>query len=447
MSGPPGQAKAVGRRFAATVSLASLAAAVLYVTLSALQRWQVLIASLLTLALIVVAAWYIVSRRGTIRVVAAIAALLAVSAFVLVAVRSESMRVLLLTLALAAVSAASAGYALRSGRAEKPAPSAPSARQPVLLMNPISGGGKVARFDLAARCRRLGVEPIVLGPTDDLLTLAEDAVARGADLLGMAGGDGSQALVASVASRAGIPFVVVPAGTRNHFALDLGIDRDDVPAALEAYRDGVDTVVDLGEVNGRTFVNNAAMGVYAKVIQSTDYRDAKLQTAAAILPRLLGPEASAPALLFTLPSGEESTAGQLLLISNNPYRLGRLRGGTTRERLDRGVLGAASLTVASPADLERLAALELGGQLSRYEGWREWTSSRMEVRSSDLIEVGVDGEALVLEPPLSFVSRPGALTVRLPRAAANARDAIRLTQRSTVAALWRTALGRRGGAE
>jgi len=104
----------------------------------------------------------------------------------------------------------------------------------------------------------------------------------------MAGGDGSQALVASVASQHRIPFVVVPAGTRNHFALDLGLDRADVQGALDAYEDGVDTVVDLAEINGRVFVNNASMGVYAKIVQSGDYRDAKVHTAAAMLPDLLG---------------------------------------------------------------------------------------------------------------------------------------------------------------
>ena len=92
----------------------------------------------------------------------------------------------------------------------------------------------------------------------------------------MAGGDGSQALVASVASRHGVPFVVVPAGTRNHFALDLGIDREDVVGALDAFDDGVERVIDLAEVNGRVFVNNASMGVYAKIVQSDDYRDAKM---------------------------------------------------------------------------------------------------------------------------------------------------------------------------
>src|SRR5205823_12917826 len=156
---------------------------------------------------------------------------------------------------------------------------APAARHPVLIVNLKSGGGKAERFHLEDECRVRGIEPIVLRPGDDLLQLAEDAIARGADVIGMAGGDGSQALVATVASKHGVPHVVVPAGTRNHFALDLGLDRDDVVGALDAYTDGVDHIIDLATVNGRVFVNNATAGLYAKIVQSPEYRDAKRQTA------------------------------------------------------------------------------------------------------------------------------------------------------------------------
>src|SRR5947199_138340 len=158
----------------------------------------------------------------------------------------------------------------------------------VLIINLKSGGGKAERFDLAAEARRRGIEPIVLCPGDDLQELADDAIARGADVVGMAGGDGSQALVATVASKHGIPHVVVPAGTRNHFALDLGLDRDDVVGALDAYSDAVEHVIDLAEVNGRTFVNNASLGLYARIVQSPEYRDAKAQTTLDMLPDLLG---------------------------------------------------------------------------------------------------------------------------------------------------------------
>ena len=157
---------------------------------------------------------------------------------------------------------------------------------------------------------------------------------RGADVIGMAGGDGSQALVASVASRHGIPMVVIPAGTRNHFALDLGIDREDVVGALDAYDDGIERRIDLAEVNGRVFVNNSSMGLYAKIVQSQDYRDAKVRTAAETLPDLIGPNAVPLDLRFTLPSGEQVTSANLVLVSNNSYQLSHLRGASTRPSLD-----------------------------------------------------------------------------------------------------------------
>ena len=433
------------RRAAAAVALAALVAALLYLAVSAIQRWDVLLITVVSLGVAVVAAWYILSRRGVARAVAVGVAALALVVFAVAVIASESLIVLAVGLGLAAVSVGAASYALSSAAPARAIERAPAAHHPVLLMNLKSGGGKAERFKLVDLCRDRGIEPIVLHPGDDLRQLAEDAVRRGADLLGMAGGDGSQALVASVASQHGIPFVVVPAGTRNHFALDLGVDRDDVPGALDAYEDGVDTKVDLAEVNGRVFVNNASMGVYAKIVQSEDYRDAKLQTAAAMLPDMLGPAATPLDLRFTLPSGQEAQSAQLLLVSNNPYQLARLRGGGTRERLDGGMLGIAYVRVDTAADADRLADLELIGQVQRFARWSEWTSAEFEVRSAVPLEVGVDGEALTLEPPLRFVIRPRALTVRLPRTAPGrspAARAVRVIAKPTVVALWQTVLGR-----
>jgi diacylglycerol kinase family enzyme len=261
----------------------------------------------------------------------------------------------------------------------------------------------------------------------------------------MAGGDGSQALVASVASRHGIPFVVVPAGTRNHFALDLGLDRADVVGALDAFGDGVDQRLDLAEVNGRVFVNNASMGLYAKVVQSAEYRDAKVQTAAEVLPDLVGPGAEPLDLQFTLPTGERATSANLVLVSNNPYQLSHLRGASTRPRLDTGALGIVSVLVRGAADVEKLAALEAAGQVSRFSGWNEWTAREFEVTSGGPVEIGVDGEALTMDPPLRFVIRPGALTVRRSRAALGRRraaPAVHVASATTLGALWHTALGR-----
>ena len=437
---------------AAWVALVAVLGVIAFLVLQAVRRWDVLVVTVLSLALLVVAAWFALSRRGRPRVAALVVGVVSLVVFAVVILASESIRVLVVGLVLAALAVGAARLALlpptpgpSHDDAPGPIPGAPRPAHPVLLMNLRSGGGKAERFDLVGQCLRRGIEPVVLTPGSDLLELAQDAVRRGADLIGMAGGDGSQALVASVASRHGVPFVVIPAGTRNHFALDLGIDREDVVGALEAYEDGVDRVIDLAEVNGRVFVNNASLGVYAKIVQAAEYRDAKVQTAASMLPDLIGPDATPLDLRFALPSGHEAATSQLVLVSNNPYELAHLRGAGTRARIDGGVLGILSVLVRGAADAQKLAALEAAGQVRRFSGWDEWTASELEVRSDSPVEIGIDGEAMTLQPPLRFAIRPGALTVRLPRPALvrpPAAEVVHISFRDTLAALWRTALGR-----
>ncbi len=314
-------------------------------------------------------------------------------------------------------------------------------------MNLKSGGGKAERFRLEDECRARGIEPIVLQQGDDLRQLAEDAIARGADVIGMAGGDGSQALVATVAAEHQIPHVVIPAGTRNHFALDLGLDRDDVVGALDAFADGVERRIDLAEVNGRVFVNNASLGLYAKIVQSPEYRDAKIKTAADMLPGLIGPDATPLDLRFTGPDGTEYPTAQLILVSNDPYQIDHIGGRGTRERLDAGILGVVAARIDGPRQAHRFMALEAAGQIRRFEGWLEWDAAEFRVGSGGPVEIGIDGEALTMDPPLVFTSRPGALRVRVPRHSTQspAAAALHLLSRSTVTELATIALGRTAG--
>ncbi len=230
------------------------------------------------------AIWCALTARGRPRVAGAAAGGLAVVGLIVVlATHWQGVLVLAVLLLLLALFGSAARYALgRAGEAAMPASAATSvgARgngRGVLIINMWSGGGKAERFDLVGEARRRGIEPIVLQRGDDLVQLAEDAIARGAEVVGMAGGDGSQALVATVAARHDVAHVCIPAGTRNHFALDLGLDRDDVLGALDAFSDGLERRIDLAQVNDRVFVNNASLGVYAKVVQSDAYRDAKLR--------------------------------------------------------------------------------------------------------------------------------------------------------------------------
>lgn len=396
-------------------------------------------------------AWWAISRHGARRVIGSIACL---AGLVLVVVIFDledrlvwfevDLVLLVLALGLARVALAHTRGALRN--APKTGKPVSAAAHGVLIMNPTSGGGKVDQFDLEADARRRGIEPIVLRPGDDLLDIATDAVKRGADVIGMAGGDGSQALVASVAAKFGVAHVCVPAGTRNHFALDLGLDRRNVVGALDAFGDGaIERRVDLARVGDRVFVNNASLGVYAEIVQSADYRNDKIGTAAARLPDLLGPRAARPGLAFTGPDGTRHETADLILVSNNPYELARLGGAGSRPTLDTGSLGILALHVRGAAEMAELVSLEAIGAIRRFRGWLEWTAPSFEIEADGLIEVGVDGEALQLPSPLTFTTLPGALRVRIPQHAPGSSPsavALHFTSRRDLGNLARVALGK-----
>ena len=436
-------------RLAAATAVVALVLSMVIVVVLALENLGVILVASIGLAIAVVGAWYSLSRRGTVRVVALVLVVAGLGLVVAAIFGNDEFKPWpwVAVAAAAALSVGAAGYALRASKrpSVEEAPAVPTPRHPVLLMNPKSGGGKAEKFELERECRERGIEPIVLGQGDDLLALAEAAVARGADVIGMAGGDGSQALVGAVASDHGLPLVVVPAGTRNHFALDLGLDRDDVVGALDAYFDGAEHSIDLAEVNGRVFVNNASLGLYAKIVQSPEYRDSKVQTTAEMLPGLMGPDAKPLDLRFAGPDGEEVPTAAVIQVSNDPYELRHSQGRGTRERIDRGVLGVVAVNLSSASDVQRFLSLQAIGQLDRFEGWREWTTDRFEVRSGGPIEIGVDGEALVMDPPLVFTTKPGVLRVRIPRHASGlspAAAAVRVTEKSTVRELLRVAAGK-----
>ena len=330
--------------------------------------------------------------------------------------------------------------ALKEG--ETPGTPAQAATHGALIMNLKSGGGKAERFHLVEECRKRGIEPIVLQPGEDLLELARGAVDRGADVIGMAGGDGSQALVASIAAERGVPMVVVPAGTRNHLALDLGLDRNDVVGALDAFGEARVRPMDLGEVNGRIFVNNVSLGLYAAIVRSPAYRDAKVDTTLATLPQVLAPDTEPFDLRFTGPDGEPHQGAHMIQISNNPYGPTVTTLGS-RPRLDTGLLGVVSLEIRSDAEAASFLAAIATGLPARFKGLRSWSTPSFEVSSGSAIDVGLDGETLEMEPPLTFSIRSNAVAVRLPVRAIGYSPAARaMGWRSAVRNIFRVALGK-----
>ena len=348
------------------------------------------------------AAWFGVRRRGVARAAGLGAATLLVGGAITVVVVEGSLLENLLVVAGICITLAAATAAFATHVA---LPRATPPRHPVLFMNPKSGGGRAERFHLADEARARGIEPIELQRGDDLWKLVRDAVADGADALAMAGGDGSQAIVAAVAAERGVPYACIPAGTRNHFALDLGVDRDDVVGALDAFVDGGERRVDLADVNGRVFVNNVSLGLYAEAVQQPGYREAKLSTLLESVPDMLGPDAKPRKLAWVGPDGRES--GVAILVSNNRYRLGPGVGSGTRPRLDHGRLGIAVVSPSAQSD-EGAHRTQLGTE--------QWTDRRFRIDADDPVPAGIDGEAVMLDPPLRFRTMPAALRVRIAAA-------------------------------
>jgi diacylglycerol kinase family enzyme len=410
----------LGRRVTAVVALLAPLAVLAVVVVVLLRRPLVLALAVGCVGLGVGAAAYAVTRAGIRRTLAAVLAVLALAAaVVLIFAAAGGLLVIGLVVALILLGAVATRHAL--GRDIKSLKSSPTpgtavgpAARPVLLMNPKSGGGKVGRFNLAEEARRRGIEPVVLAPGDDLLRLAERAVADGADVVGMAGGDGSQALVASVAAAHDVGFVCVPAGTRNHLAMDLGLDREDVVGALDAFGEAVERRIDLGLVGDLVFVNNATVGLYARIVQSPAYREDKVGTSLELLPTMLGPDATPFDLRFTGPDGTEHASAHLILVSNNRYQLGSGEGFGSRRSIDGGNLGIVAATFRSPAEIARLLESGASGRNWRPPGWVEWADASFELESGRPVEIGIDGEAMVLDPPIRFRTLPGALRIRIP---------------------------------
>jgi diacylglycerol kinase family enzyme len=258
----------------------------------------------------------------------------------------------------------------------------------VLFVNPRSGGGKAARAGLVEQARERGLEVMLVSPERPLAALVEEALAGGADALGAAGGDGSLAVVAAAAVAHDLPFVCIPAGTRNHFALDAGVDRRDPIGSLDAFTEGVERRIDVAEVNGRVFLNNVSIGVYGEAVHRPAYRDAKARTLLATAAQVLGPSAAATGVRLVDDHGQVHRDSAVVLVSNNPYSLEPPQAPGTRPALDGGRLGILVLNPAGP---------------------RAWTETRIEVVASSPVHAGIDGEAVELVPPLEFAIRPRAL--------------------------------------
>ena len=399
----------------ARLSFVFVGLAVVFVAVFAeLKSFTMLAVGLVGAAVSLAAAFFFLSRRGVWRWLSLAVFVLTPIAVIAVFALRNLLWVAVVAAAIWLLASMTARLALARDHTDwrmPERPAEPPARHPYLIMNPKSGGGKVEKFDLKRKAEELGAEVFLIGGSEpvDVAKVAREAVAQGADLLGVAGGDGTQALVAGIAAQHGIPFVVISAGTRNHFALDLGLNRDDPSACLGALSDGVELRVDLGMINGQVFVNNASFGAYAEVVETPAYRGDKLNTTLNLLPDLLQGQRGAR-LSARAADDTEFRSPQALLVANNPYGTGDIAGLSRRARLDAGLLGVIGVKVRNVQQAVDL----LRGR--RAVGVRVLSTKKIEITAdAPQIPVGVDGEALSMSTPVVCTISPGALRVWVPR--------------------------------
>jgi diacylglycerol kinase family enzyme len=284
-----------------------------------------------------------------------------------------------------------------------------------LILNPASGSAPalLRRLMRYARERRIRVR--ALAPGEAARHAAIEAADDGAQALAVAGGDGTVAAVAGVAVERGLPLAVVPTGTLNHFARDLGLDLARPLRALNALVAGRERRVDVGRINGRLFINNVSLGVYAEMLGDPGYRADKLRVAQAKLQAAFFDPGLRRTLRITPPEEDPLESVVAVVVSNNPYEFARWDKFGQRHSLDSGTLQVSVLDAGTLDELERLLVGTLLGAMEFRPALRHWTAECLETgRVGELVRAGVDGEPVTLEAPLRFSADPGALRILLP---------------------------------
>jgi diacylglycerol kinase family enzyme len=285
-----------------------------------------------------------------------------------------------------------------------------------LILNPAAGSTAAFLRTLTGAARERGIQARVLEPGEDARLAALEAVEDGANSLAVAGGDGSVAAVAAVAVERDLPLVVLPTGTLNHFARDLGLDLARPLRALDAFDAGHrERRVDVGRINGRPFINNVSLGVYAAMLGDPAYRRDKLRVAQTKLQAAFSDPEVRRALRITPPEEAPLESVLAVIVSNNPYEFARWDRLGQRRRLDTGTLQVSALDASTLDELEQLLAGTLLGTIKFRPALRHWTSESLDMGVlGERVRAGVDGEPITLEAPLHFSVDPGVLRVLVP---------------------------------
>lgn len=280
----------------------------------------------------------------------------------------------------------------------------------IVLVNPASGPMPDPMGEVG---QHFGDHDIVECKGDDLAALAKAAIERAPAFVAMAGGDGSIRCVASLLAGSDLPLVPVPTGTRNHFSRELGIET--VADAAAAAAGGARRQVDLAEVNGERFVNNASIGFYAALVRERDAHERRLPKALANVTAAWAQARKGHR--FPVDVNDRRHRAWLVFVGNGCYGEG-LTDLMCRESLDGALLDVRVLRADVPLARTRTVLALVLGRVGRSPliVSSEECEVDVELRSPS-VSVALDGEAVRLESPLCFRSLPKALTVLVPAGA------------------------------
>jgi len=313
-------------------------------------------------------------------------------------------------------------------------------KNPYLIINPVAGNGRATKAHIKELAEKQGITVIVTKKGGEISDYALQAVKAGADVLGISGGDGSIGAVAKVALKYKLPMVVLPGGTRCHFARDLGLDPKEIRDSLAGFT-GVERQIDAGEINGRIFLNNASFGLYADIVDHPEYRDNKMKVSRKVLQQIVSGKKELYDLRFKHGDTSIKKAVQVL-VGVNQYDTVNLLDLGHRQRLDQGVLQVNAITELNNQLVKELLTAMSIKQLSKNKqmpGLYQWVDKTFAVRSSKKeIVVGVDGEREVYKTPVTVKIMPGALRIYLPAEGERARRKNPLSI-SVVQKVWKTA--------
>lgn len=292
---------------------------------------------------------------------------------------------------------------------------ATSFKKPFLLINPKSGNGRAIKAHIPEAAEAMGIKIHILEKGQDIEKLAEAAIKDGADVLGISGGDGTIGAVAKVAIKHDLPVVVLPGGTRCHFARDLGLDPKKINDAMAGFN-GVERRIDVGTINGRIFLNNASFGLYADIVDNPDYRDNKVAVSRNVMQEHIAGKKK-PYSLRIKQNGKDFSSAVIVQVCVGRYNSVKLMDLGQREELDTGILQVSLISKLDDAMLRNIIKTVGLVQLKNHKikNFYQWDTKTLKVGSKNSsVVVGVDGEREKYKTPVTIKNLPKSLRLYVP---------------------------------